>query len=53
MILKVRQLKEWFFVIEEPPHKSAKNVTSRALKLLLDIIKFYAKYVHKIKGSFL
>jgi hypothetical protein len=53
MILKVSQLKEWFFLIEEPPNTSAKNVASRAFKIFLNNIKFYAKYVHKIKGSFL
>jgi len=30
MSSKARQLKEWFFVIEEPPNTSAKNVASRA-----------------------
>jgi hypothetical protein len=53
MILKVSQLKEWFFVIEQPPHTSAKNVASRAFKIFLIYIKFYGTYVYKIKGSFL
>jgi len=53
MILKVSQLKEWFFIIKKPLHTSAKNVASRAFKIFLSNIKFYAKYVYKIKGSFL